>query len=126
MTRHSRSGFTMIEVVIALAILAVVVLGLSGSAGTLIKAAGADRRDTQASAAVTARITKVRQWPDYASLDSFARVETDVPLPGWSRTTTVTLVGGTGKTNDYKRVTVTVAGPGLSQPVTRTITQAAP
>jgi prepilin-type N-terminal cleavage/methylation domain-containing protein len=123
--RAARAGFTLIEVVIALVILGLVVLAMSSSAGTLIRAASDDRRDTQAAASADERITKARQWPDYASLDTLDRVEANTPQAGWTRTTDVTHVTGSGNT-DYKRITVTVSGNGLAHPVTRTITLAAP
>jgi prepilin-type N-terminal cleavage/methylation domain-containing protein len=122
--RASRAGFTLIEVVIALVILGLVVLAMSSSAGTLIRAAGNDRRDTQAAASADERITKARQWPDYSSLDSLDRVEANTPQAGWTRTTDVTHV--TAGSTDFKRITVTVSGADLAQPVTRTITLAAP
>jgi hypothetical protein len=34
--------------------------------------------------------------------------------------------GGVGQPNDYKKITVTVSGPGLLAPVARTVTVAAP
>ena len=122
--RAPRAGFTLIEVVIALVILGLVVLAMSSSAGTLIRAAGNDRRDTQAAASADERITKARQWPDYSSLDSLDRVEANTPQTGWTRTTDVTHV--TAGSTDFKRITVTVSGADLAQPVTRTITLAAP
>ena len=47
-------------------------------------------------------------------------------LPGFSRHTDIVHFGGVGQPNDYKKITVTVSGPGLLAPVSRTVTVAAP
>jgi hypothetical protein len=66
--------------------------------------------------------------PNYAGLAAtYAVTETNLPaLPGYTRVTQITQVGGTGQATDYKVVTVTVTAPGLSTPITRTTTVAAP
>jgi prepilin-type N-terminal cleavage/methylation domain-containing protein len=124
--RVTGAGFTLVEVVLALVMLSVVLLGSTATSAGLIRAAGTDRRASQAGAAVDARISLLRQWPDYAVLESFAGTEPDTPLPGWQRRTTVARTGGVGQPNDFKRITVTVEGTGLSAPVVRSITVAAP
>lgn len=124
--RAAAAGFTLIEVMMALVMLGIVVLGATAASAGLIRAAGTDRRTGQAGAAVEARITLLRQWPDYAALESFAGTEPDMPIPGWQRTTTVARTGGAGQPNDFKRITVTVEGNGLPAPVARSITVAAP
>ena len=125
MTTDTR-GFTLMEVMIALVVLSIVVLGFSSTSATLIRSASMDRNMGQASASVEGRLALIRQWPDYASLDTFARNEVDVPQEGWNRRTQVQRIGGPTQSNDFKRITVTVAGNGLTEPVSRTITVAAP
>ena len=120
-------GFTLIEVMIAITILAIVILSVMNATGQMIRLVTDDRVRTVASSAADAQVALARQWPDYLSLDSaYAGVETDTPEPGWTRATTITRIGGQGQPDDYKRVTVVVTGPGLPQPVTRSITVAAP
>lgn len=122
-----RAGFTLVEVAIALSMLAVVILGLMSSSARMMRSVTDDRARTTAAAAADARIALLQQWPTYATLDSaYAGTEPDVPLPGWTRTTTIVRTGGLGQPNDFKRATVRVTGPGLAVPVERTITLAAP
>jgi hypothetical protein len=74
------------------------------------------------------RLEMVQLQPNYGALDSmYVKTETNFPtLPGFARATTITRFGGAGQPVDYKRITVTVSGPGLSAPVVRTTTVAAP
>ncbi len=122
-----RAGFTLVEVAIALSLLGIVTLALMAASGRMLHTVTDDRLRTTAAAAADARIGLVRQWPTYATLDSaYAGTEANTPLPGWSRTTTVVRTGGANQANDFKRVTVSVTGPGLPAPVTRSVTVAAP
>lgn len=122
-----RKGFTLVEVAIALVLLAIVTMGLMSQSARMVRGVTDDRARTTAAAAADARIALVRQWPTYASLDSaYAGAEANTPRAGWTRTTQITRIGGLGQPNDFKRVTVTVTGPGLPAPVARTITVAAP
>jgi prepilin-type N-terminal cleavage/methylation domain-containing protein len=124
--RRDRAGFTLVEVMIALAMFAVLILALMSLSGKMVRDVALDRQRTLGAAAADARIALLRQWPDYAGLDAFAVGEADTPLPGWTRTTTVSRMGGPGTPSDYKRITVQVTGPGMSVPVSRTISLAAP
>jgi prepilin-type N-terminal cleavage/methylation domain-containing protein len=125
-TGSRQSGFTLIEVAIAISILAIITLGLMTTSRRTIRTVTDNRAATIAAAAADARIAVVRQWPTYSTLDSaYAVTESNVPLTGWTRTTTMVRTGGPTLTNDYKRVTVRVTGPGLPQPIIRNITLAA-
>ena len=125
-TGSRQSGFTLIEVAIAISILAIITLGLMTTSRRTIRTVTDNRAATIAAAAADARIAVVRQWPTYSTLDSaYAATESNVPLTGWTRTTTMVRTGGPSLTNDYKRVTVRVTGPGLPQPIIRNITLAA-
>lgn len=121
MSSRSRRGFTLVEIVIALVILSVVVLGVTATTATLTHEMTNDKVRVAASAAADSRIAAVQAWPDYGSLPAaFAGTESDVPDVGWTRTTTVTRVQTGG--NDYLRVTVTVSGPGGTTTLQRSIT----
>lgn len=130
LTRRSGSGgFTMVEVVVALVILSVAVLGLSGSAATLAtRAADAELR-ARALHAVQDRIAQVEIDPRYGDLEAlYAGTQTDVlGLSGFTLTTAITHVLQTSPTSlDYKVVSVTLAGPQLPNPVSRRLIVGAP
>jgi len=119
-------GFTLIEVIVAIAILAGVTLTVGAATAKLVYTTGDDRIATQAAAAAEAQLALVQVWPEYATIDSaFAGTSTNTPQTGWTRVTAVVRTGGSGQTNDYKKVTVTITAPGLTTPVTRSITIAA-
>jgi len=127
MTTTPRSGFTLIEVMMAVTMLGLVMLGLMSTTGRMIRTVADDRSRILAAAAADEQLALVRQWPTYNSLDSaYAGAQTDTPFPGWTRTTSITRIGGVTQINDYKRVTVTVVSPILPAPVSRSITVAAP
>jgi prepilin-type N-terminal cleavage/methylation domain-containing protein len=119
-------GFTLIEVIVALAILLVVMVGLVTMTGKTSHIAAVNDRQEAAMQLVNDRIDQVRADPNYRTLDSvYATTESSFPtLPGYSRTTQI--VRTTSGSNDYKRITVTVSGPGLSAAIARTVTMAAP
>ena len=121
-------GFTLIEVMVALTILLVVVTGLAGTTARTVHTVTI--RDRQAVAIELAghRLEQMRATPNYAGLEvTYAGTESALPgHPDFTRTTEVVRVGGIGLTDDYKKITVTVAAPGLPAPVVRTTTVAAP
>lgn len=126
-TRH-RSGFTLVEVTIALVILSVVLLGLAATTSGFVRTVAASDRHTAAITLAEDRIALIQIDPNYARLDAvYAGLESGFPtLPGYTRHTAVVRVGAQGQPTDFKRITVTVSGPGLPEPVQRTVTVAAP
>ena len=126
-TPKSRAGFTLIEVLMAVVILAILTLGLMSNSGKMIRGVTDDRARTLAATAADARIARIRVWPNYATLEAtFVAVENNTPAAGWTRTTTITRTGGPAQPNDFKRATVVVTGPGLPVPISRSIALAAP
>lgn len=125
---HRSRGFTLIEIMIALVILTVVVLGLATATAQVVHVVTLSDRNAAAIQLADGRIEEVQMSPDYNSLDTlFAGTESSFPgLAGYVRETKIVRVGGLGQTQDYKKITVTVTGPGVSDPVSRTITVAAP
>ena len=122
-----RAGFTLIEVMIAMVILTIAALSLMRVTSRMIRSVTDDRTRTLASASADARIAEVRVWPTYSTLDAkFGGTEANTPIAGLTRVTTIVRTGGVGQPNDFKRVTVTVSGNGLTSNVTRTITIAPP
>lgn len=125
---HGRDGFTMAEVMIALVVLSLVLLGLAGSTGQFLHTVTVSDRRATAIELADDRIELIQSDPSYGGLDTlYQATETDFPtVPGITRTTEIVHVGGQGQPVDYKKITVTVAGLGLLAPVARTVTVAAP
>jgi len=123
---RARNGFTLIEVMIALTILMIVLVGMASVTTRSVHVTTVSDREEAAIQLVTDRLEFVRSDPRYNSLDSlYGTTETNfATLPGFTRVTKLTRVTTGG--NDYTRVTVKVTGPGLSQPVARTITVGQP
>ncbi len=125
-----RRGFTLVEVIVSLVLLAVIVLTLQGAAVRLLHQSGTDTRTTTALQLVEDRFALIEADPGYATLETkYNGSEPDVGgNAGLTRSTSIvqtrTRVGS--KYVDYKRVTVTVSGSGLSAPISRTVTVGAP
>jgi prepilin-type N-terminal cleavage/methylation domain-containing protein len=127
MTSH-RGGFTLVEVILALTILLVVLMLLASSTGKTIHTVATSSAQEAAMELAMSRIEQIRADPQYNTIDSiYGTTETGFPtLPGYTRVTKVVRVGGVGLPNDYKKITVTVTGPGVTPPVSRSATVAAP
>jgi prepilin-type N-terminal cleavage/methylation domain-containing protein len=124
----SHRGFTLIEIMIALVILALVVLGMATSTGRFIRVVAESDIQVAAIQLADDRIQTVLMDPNYQGLDTaYAGSESGFPsLDGFVRATAITHVGGVGQATNHKRIVVTVTGPGLSSPVKRSATVAAP
>ena len=123
-----RSGFSLVEVVVALVILSTAVLGLASSATRLTTTAAAAQVRALAMESAQDRLARVRLDPRYGALDSLYS-GTDENLfgsTGLTRTTRVVHILRTSPSLDYKQIMVTVTGPTLETPVSRVIVIAAP
>ncbi|UCD24258.1 MAG: prepilin-type N-terminal cleavage/methylation domain-containing protein [Gemmatimonadota bacterium] len=125
---RKQRGFTLIEVMMALAIISAVLLAMATATASYIHIVSVEDTKTSALQLVDARIEAVQMDPNYAGIDTtYAGTESNFPtMPGYTRRTTIVQVGGAGQSVNYKRVMVTVDGPGLAQPVSRTITVGVP
>lgn len=125
---RGRNGFTLIEVMMALVILAIVILGMATTTAQVLHVVTLSDRNAAAIQLVDGRVEEIQMDPDYNGLDSaYAGIESSFPtLPGYTRETRIARIGGLGQTQDYKKITVTVTGPGLDGPVSRTVAVAAP
>ena len=137
---RDESGFTLIEVLVSMALMGVLVLGLQAAVtGRFV--AEVHEQDVQAAANQVAhdRLEQVRMHPEYASLeDEFDEAEVPVPgRPGFALTTDVVRArAGPGacwvqrpvqaRQLDFTTVTVTVSARTLEEPVRRTIVVGAP
>jgi prepilin-type N-terminal cleavage/methylation domain-containing protein len=127
---HGRRGFSLAEIMVALVILSVIVMGLAMTTVSFLHETTLDTSRVRASTVADTRIAEVKGWPDYTGLLTFAEVKPNYPDPGWTRTTVVTrdTTAATAcgaptfppcPNNDITRVTVTVTAPELATPVTR-------
>lgn len=129
LTGNARSGFTLVEVIVALLILSTAVLGLAGSASRLATTSATAELRALALQSVEDRLARIRMDPRYGGLDSlYSGVETGLfAIDGITRTTRVTHVQQTTPlVLDYTRISVTVEGTLLSEPISRQIVIAAP
>jgi prepilin-type N-terminal cleavage/methylation domain-containing protein len=124
-----RSGFSLVEVIVALMLLVVAVTGMEQAAVNMFRRNSASQVKLSASQLAEDRIDLIKLEPIYANLPSYAASETAIPgFPSFERTTVVvqrrdsTFRG----VRDYRVVTVRVAAPGLSQPVIRVHSIGAP
>jgi prepilin-type N-terminal cleavage/methylation domain-containing protein len=128
-TRVRQRGFSLVEIMVALTILAIIILGLANTTVTFLHETTLDTVRVRAQSFADMRIAEVHGYPIYDSLTTKFN-GSDVPEAGFNRTTTVvhdktaitTCNNPSGcPLNDITRVTVTVTNAGLSSPVSRTI-----
>ena len=128
--RSGERGLTLIEIVMALTILAVVVLGMGQFAFNFSRSERLAEARTIAVNLADQRLSEIRASPNYSGIDSIYGVNEGAVtgFTGFSRQTTIVHTGGPKPTytTDYKTVTVTVMGPPLSAPIMKTIVVAAP
>lgn len=117
------AGFTLIEVMIAMMITAVVTLGMGAFMVQFTRSVATANVRTTANELVADRLEEVKGATRYDAIDSlYAGTETAIPgHAGFERTTLVTRVGGLPPDlYDYRLVTVIVSGRNLAQPVKKT------
>jgi type II secretory pathway pseudopilin PulG len=121
--RRSRSGFTVVEVAIAAAVMALAISGSIIVLQTGFKSIDNARNTTLASQIIQSEMERIRllNWSDVDSLPSSeAIVISDIFPPGTTTTSlnsrfTATRVCGyvTGKANEMKYITITVSWTGI-------------
>lgn len=120
----------MVEILMALLLLSFVVLGFQAATGEIIHHAATSDRELVAVQLVEDRLELIRLDPSYEQLEArYEAVEDGLPgFPGLTRTTAVARTQTTLATGllDYLRITVTVEGGGLPEPIARTVVVAAP
>lgn len=131
--RNRQSGFTLIEMAIAMTILSIVLVVIPYAEIRFTRAVSTNRIRNEANALADAWIARCRSEPNYAALDSTSAGKCRGTVTGlgtynFTRTTTVTgdatLSGVADSLNNYKRITVVITGTALTSPVKRTITVA--
>lgn len=125
---NDRSGFTLVEILVAMVILGFVIVSTQAMITSRF-VSDVSMQDHRAAAVQLAmdRLQLIQQDPNYATFESrYGGTESNLPAyPGYVRTTQIVRTNSSS-TGDFKRVTVRVSGPGLKQPVARTITVGAP
>ena len=113
-------GMSLIEVLVAMILLAGVLLGMARFSATLAHTAGSARVLATATQLVSDRIGVVKGAPRYSAIESLY-VLTENPITGFTgykRQTRVLRVGGKAADSiDYKIVTVEVSNAALTKPV---------
>lgn len=123
----NRSGFTLIEMIVALTLLTVVLLGMTTTTARLSRTAAESSQVTVALGLAQERLATIQMDPAYNLLeDRYEGSENDIDdFPGFARETTIRVISerlDSGRTLEYKEVTVVVEAPGLERPVRRTVT----
>ena len=132
-----QNGFTMIEVLIAMVILGITLLSTQAMfTDQFIRAAAGHEKQAVALQLVKERVELIQASGVYRDLNMYQKMdsmygETATPIPDhpeFTRTTRIKRSKAKTKGNliDFKQVTVTVDGPGLLQPISRSISVGAP
>lgn len=126
----NQRGFSLIEMLVALVILSVGVLGFGASTGFMMSQGSGAGVKAEALQAVEGRLSQIVMDPRYQNLATlYAGTKTNLPgLAGCTMVTTVTQTKTllAGRYTDYKTVMVTVSGPGITGTVSRTLIVGAP
>lgn len=125
----TRRGFSLVEVIVALGILTVALLGFAVVAQRFTRSNTTVATRTVASDLATTRIEQIKGSRNYASLVSTYNNQVESwsgnsPYSGFTRTTYVARTGPNAQ-HDYVTVTVVVAGRALNPAVRRTTSIAA-
>lgn len=127
--RRPRGGFTLAEIIVALTILVVCLIGFADVSRRFIRSNTSVATRTVASDLATSRIEQIKGSRNYTTLVSTfnGQVETwtgTSPYSGFTRTTYVARTGPNAN-NDFSTVTVVVSGRQLTPSVRRTTSIAA-
>ena len=131
MLNKNDEGFALIELMIAVLILTVAILGVAGSTSSMSLLANKADLRSEALQAVDDQISRISVDPRYGLMDSlYAGTDTVVAgLPGFSRTTAIDTVEvglPSGDTILFRRVRVSVTGPTLPDGVSRSVVLGTP
>lgn len=122
--RRKRAGLTLVEVLVAITILAGTILGMTQFTRGFTRASADASVTARASDAATQHLETVKSWRTYATLvatyhNDDLTFSTPSPYRGLRRRTFAVRTGP-NDTTDHVTVTVEVTGGGLPAPVKRT------
>ena len=122
-----RAGFSLIEIIVAVAILAGVVLTMAMSTTISARRVGASGARSRAQAIVDQQISRARTWPAYGSLSRLTATRYNPTANGLTTTTVVASDTTGGRSITTIKVTVTGSSSMiLASPIVRSISIAAP
>jgi prepilin-type N-terminal cleavage/methylation domain-containing protein len=125
-----RNGFTLVEVLVSLVLIAGVALAMGASVARMSSISARDGQVLRAVELARERTVRISGDPSYARLETrYNGTEAAATLGGFTRTTAIQRVlvnQGGGVMLDYKIIDVQVAGPGLDGAVARRVIVAAP
>jgi len=112
LARRTRRGMTLVEVMIALVIMAGALLALGRFTADFAKVSSLARNKTQALEIAMARLDSARSTTPYTALSGLAETKVAVPgTTGFSRTTIVKQDGSVTSDHDITTITVEVTPP---------------
>ncbi len=123
MMTNARRGMTLIEVIIAMTILAGATLSIAGFMGKFARIIATSDVKNTAIALASSRIEEIKNAPRYSAIDTLypGTLSLASPYVGYTRQTLVTHTGGgNGDVYDYRTVTVLVSNSRLAAPIERT------
>jgi prepilin-type N-terminal cleavage/methylation domain-containing protein len=123
-----RRGFTLIEVMLAVVILATVLVSVARYTGQFLHTVSTSSARTVAAEVARERISLVDMDPSYTTLGAvWAGTQTGFPgYPQMSRVTTVSRITGNAPPRDYTVVTVRVSEPTMGAAIDVTTVVAQP
>lgn len=122
-----RAGFTLIEILISITILAGVVLTMAMSTTVSARRVRDSGTRSRAQAIVDQQISRARTWPTYASLNQLTATRFNPTANGLTTATTVASDTAGGRSITTIKVTVTgTTSTVLASPIVRSISIAAP
>jgi prepilin-type N-terminal cleavage/methylation domain-containing protein len=123
-----RRGFTLVEVILAVVLLAIVLTSIARYTSQYIHAVATSTTRTAAAEVARERIGLVDMDPSYTTLSAvWAATENGFPgYPNMTRVTTVQRITGTAPPRDYTIVTVRVTEPTMGTPIDVTTVVAQP
>jgi prepilin-type N-terminal cleavage/methylation domain-containing protein len=121
--RRRRRGLSLVEVIVALGILAGALLGMSGFAVKLAQTTTQARIRATAGQLISDRLESIKSAPRYAAIDTLypGTEGSIINFPGFVRQTWVSHVGGgPSDTIDYRLITVEVRNAKLGSNMRKT------